>query len=530
MKARRLISLLAMLLVAIMLLSACAPIPGKIDNTTNGQDEEVTTTNPKSEGEKILRLSRSWEDSSWDPATFTGNDQLALAPFIFETLCLLNSDGSSSALLAESWEKSGDGLSYIFHLRHGVQWHNGYGEMTSEDIKFTFERNADETSGSIQMENLKTDNIVSIETPDAYTVVFKLAAPDVDFVTRCSMYPSYIYSKAAFDDMGAERFALEPIGTGAYQYDKGTSGSQTEAVKFDSYWGGAPTFDRITNSMITDTNTNYSAFDNGELDAIYVYYMDKVNEYKEKGCNITYIPSHQLLYLGLNMQIAPFNNELVREAFFAAINPQYYIEEIFYDGETIPTGCIPPTCKYALTDYFKPTYNTEKSKALLAEAGYPNGVDMTLWTVNDEISTAPALISQNQLSEAGFNVELQLVDFSVFIDKVRNGEAPCWLLYNSTSVIADDTITRYTSDRYPGSNWCGVTDSTYDDLVSKGFNASTETDKDNYYKEAQKRFIDMNVIYPVSTYGYYLVSQPYINGMSLNGANTIDIMKVTTSK
>jgi peptide/nickel transport system substrate-binding protein len=140
-----------------------------------------------------------------------------------------------------------------------------------------------------------------------------------------------------------------------------------------------------------------------------------------------------------------------------------------------------------------------------------------MWTVNDETSTAPALIAQSQLKEAGFNVELQMVDFGVFLDQVRGGTADMWLLYNNTPFLADETINRYTSAFYPGSNWIGTTDPAYDALVAKGLNASTEEEKTAAFDEAQRYFLDLKALYPVCTFGYYFITQPNVTGTELWG-------------
>jgi peptide/nickel transport system substrate-binding protein len=472
--------------------------------------------------EKVFRMSRSWEEaSSWDPAALTGNDTAALQPQIYETLLHLDSDGGSSPMLAESWEASADGLSYTFHLREGVQFHKGYGEMTSEDVKFSFERHRDPEVASIHVETLNLANLAAIETPDPLTAVFRLDSPDVDFITRVSMYEATIVSKAAFDAVGLDGFASEPIGTGPFQYDSGVIGGRTEAVKFPEFWGGEPKIDRVVNTIITDTNTNYAAFDNGELDMIYVYYMDKVNEYAGKGYQDFYLPTNQLLYIGVNVQSEPWSDAHVREAFFKAIDPQYYIDQIFYGKETYPGGVIPPKCKYALKDYLKADYDPEGAKRILAEAGFPDGVKTTLWTVNDDISPPPALIAQQQLLAVGIDVELQMVDFGVFIDRVRAGTADMWLLYNSTPPIADETIARYTSAKYPGSNWSGIMDAGYDELVEKGLAAKSEAEKTKHFEDAQKVLMDLNAIYPVTTYGYDFIVSPNVTGIEIWGDNCL---------
>jgi peptide/nickel transport system substrate-binding protein len=507
--------LTATLLLTLLLLAAC-------------KNDAAPTTDGQSPGaaEKVLYLGRTWEDKSWDPATFTASSQLVLAPMIFENLAVLNSDGSSSPQLAESWDVSEDGLTYTFRLRQGVMWHGDYGEFTSADVKFSFERHRDETLGSLQQETLGLLNIAALETPDKYTAIFKLKAPDVDFITRCSIYASVMTSQAAFDQLGMDGFNLTPIGTGPYAFVSGAPGSRTEAIRYEQYWGAKPKIGRVVSEIIADQNTLYTAFENGELDLIYSANMDKVNEYIASGKQALYVPSFQLLYIGVNMKLAPFDNELVRQAYFSAINPAYFVEQIFLGKETIPSGYIPEKCKYALTGYFKPSYDPQKAKDLLAQAGYPNGVKITLWAVNDELSTAPALIAENQLKDGGFTVDLQQVDFGVFIDKVRSGEAAMWLLYNSTNFLTDDTVNRYTGSMYPGSNWCGVTDSDYDAKVAAGLSATTEATKRDAFDAAQKRLIDLNVLYPASTYGDYTLTQPNIRGLALRGDIYIDINNV----
>ncbi|MCL1975783.1 MAG: ABC transporter substrate-binding protein [Firmicutes bacterium] len=520
MNRNRMLLLLVLMISLILIVSAC------------GQKKSLDTMKVQSDGSqqnqagKVLYLGRTWEDKSWDPATFTTSSQLVLAPMIFENLAVLNSDGSSSPQLAEKWDISDDHLTYTFYLRKGVQWHGDYGEFTSEDVKFSFERHSDEALGSLQQEVLGLSNIASIDAPDKYTVTFKLIKPDADFITRCSIYASDITSKAAYDKLGMSGFNLTPIGTGPFAFTSGTPGSKTEAIRFDKYWGNKPKVERIVSEIIADQNTLYTAFENGELDLIYSTNIDKVNEYISAGKEALYVPSLQLLYIGVNMQHAPFDNPVVREAYFHAINPSYFVDQIFLGKETVPSGYIPEKCKYALTGYFKPSYDPDKAKSLLAEAGYKDGAKITLWAVNDELSTAPALIAENQLKSGGFIVDLQMVDFGVFIDKVRSGEAAMWLLYNSTNFLTDDTVNRYTSSMYPGSNWCGVTDSDYDAKVAAGLSATSEADKREAFNAAQKRLIDLNVLYSASTYGDYVLTQPRISGLALRGDIYIDVNNV----
>ncbi|MEG1997177.1 MAG: hypothetical protein RR051_01915, partial [Clostridiales bacterium] len=164
----------------------------------------------------------------------------------------------------------------------------------------------------------------------------------------------------------------------------------------------------------------------------------------------------------------------------------------------------------------------------LAEAGYSDGVAVTLWAPNDALSQTPAIIAQSQMAAAGFNVELQLVDFGVFIDKVRNGEAQMWLLYNTCPALADEVIVRYTSSAYPGSNWSGIVDEEYDALVAAGMAAATEAEKTEKFAAAQKRLLDLDVLYPISTHDFAYVTKPNVSNyrVDLEGLVHLDLVKM----
>ncbi|MCL2495943.1 MAG: ABC transporter substrate-binding protein [Clostridiales bacterium] len=520
MNRKKILLTIIMFLLLTLILAACKSTGNDAVKTETPSSSPGSSSTPAATPapEVVFRMSRSWENAStWDPLDHTGNATAALIPQIFEALARLDDDGSSLPWLAESWEESADGLTFTFHLRQGVQFHKGYGEMTSEDVKFSFERHLDPELASLHLDALNLANVDSIETPDPYTAVFRFKQPDVDFITRVSDHPAFIQSKAAFDALGYDGFKTTPIGTGPFQFDKGTLGGQTEAVKFSQFWGGEPKIDRVTNIVITDTNTNYSAFEKKEIDMLYVYYMDKVNEYKAAGYRDYYLPTKQILYVGMNMQMASVNDAKVREAIFHAIDPQYFIDSLFYGLETFPGGYMPPGCKYALNTYLKPSFDTEKAKALLAEAGYNNNLKLTLWSVNDDISPPPALIVQQQLAAVGINLELQLVDFNVFIEKVRGGEAQMWLLYNGAPILCDSRIARYTSSSYPGNNWVGMLDPVYDDLVARGLASSSVEEKTELLNQAQMVFMDHNTLYPVCTYGFFFMTQPEWEGIELWG-------------
>ena len=534
MKAKRYIALFLAIVMCAAVLASCGKTGDDAAGTSNqpaaspnqsasggGADASAPAQTTDGGGgnapaqEVVYYAATTFSDPWWDPALFMGLMNADLAGMIYENLVGLEMDGSVSPQLAESWDISADGLAYTFQLRKGVQWHKGYGEFTSADVKFSLERHLDPEVGSVNIDNLAIPNIKSIDCPDDHTVVINLINRDVDLLNRLAMFYGIIVCKAHNDKNGIEGINTDPIGTGQFIFDGGTLGIRTEAVRNRDWWGVfTGNIDRVISTYINDTNTIYAAFDNGELDAIGLYDRDKVAEYANKGYPVTMNPVLQLLYIGVNMQLAPFDDIRVREAFFYAIDVDYYIENLFYGMEDPVGSYVPPTCKYALRDYFKYEYNPEKAKALLAEAGYANGCPFTMWSVNDALGQPPAILAQDQLTRAGFIVDMQNVEFGVYINQVRSGTAPMWVLYNDTSPMGDAMIIRYKSEFYPGNNWSGVVDDEYDRFVDAAMNAATEKERyDNYYA-AQKRMMDLRVVFPVATNSMGRVSQKNVSGFA----------------
>ena len=515
MKAKRYIAITLAVFMTVAILSSCK------------KDAEPAAPE---KAEVVYYMVCEYENTLWDPALTMSISDASLAPMIYENLFELKLDGSIGPQLAERWEVSPDGLKYTFHLRHGVQWHKGYGEFTSADVKFTLERQSDPALGSVHADDLQVDNIASIECPDDYTVILNLKQVDVDLLNRLAEYYGVLVCKAHYDKNGHEGINTDPIGTGSFAFDSGTLMMRTEAVRNHEWWGSfTGNIDRVVSTYITDTNTMYAAFDGGELDGITLYDIDKMLEYESKGYEIGTVPMRQLLYISLNMQLEPFDDPMVRQAFFHAIDVDYYLQYLFQGTESAVGSYLPPNSKYAVRDYFSNEYNPDKAKQLLSDAGYPNGCPITMWSANDSLGQPPAIIAQDMLERAGFVLEHNNVDFGVFIGQVRGGTAPAFVYYNTTSVIGDDTIIRFTGEYYPGNNWSGIQDDEYDRHVAAGIAASTEQEKFEHFHAAQRRLMDLQVLFPVATFSAGRVSQSNISGYVIYGDDATRLHTVTKS-
>ena len=546
MKTKKVLAALLALVMCFSIVSACKNGSGDstgspdvtVSNTNGGNSESPAPSQPSNsenpsasnsnESEVVFYTVCTFEESWWDPALYMGVNDANLSAMIYENLVELQPDGTVAPQLAESWEISQDGLTYTLNLRKNVKWHKGYGEFTSADVKFTLERQEDPAVASVNAANLNIMNILSIECPDDYTIVIKLKEIDVDLLFRLAMFYGIIVSKAHSDQDGIESLNKDPIGTGPFVFNGGTLGIKTEVIRNKEWWGNfTGNIDRVVSTFVADTNVIYAAFENREFDSIGLYDRDKMREYESKGYDVRNIPYLQLLYIGVNMHIAPFDDPKVREAFFHSIDVDYYLDNLYYGMEEAAGSYIPPSCKYALKDYFKFDYNPERAKQLLAEAGYSDGCPMVMWSANDALGQPPAILAQDQLSKAGFVIDMQNVEFGVFIEQVRNGTAPMWVLYNDSSTTGDNTIIRYTSEYYPGNNWCGVTDPEYDAYVAAAMSAKTEQEKTDNFHAAQRRLMDLQVLFPVSTNSMARASQSNVTGWKTYGDSAFRLQTVT---
>ncbi|GGA43252.1 ABC transporter substrate-binding protein [Pelagibacterium lentulum] len=320
--------------------------------------------------------------------------------------------------LAESWESSDDARTWTYHLRRGVEFHGGYGEMTAADVLFTFGRQLDPsivTNGKVLYQNIQ-----GVEAPDDYTVVFTLERPDPLFNGSCiATLPANIISRAAFEERGDE-FNHSPVGTGPYEVvDFSTDGIVLQA--FEDHFDGIAATPNLRIAFIADTTARTLAFASGEVDMIEgVRSPGWIPQMQQRSADTIFDATAPGSFnsLHLNLTQAPLDDLRVRQAIRYAINNEQ-IAAAYGELATPMVGVIASqfpgsVSKESLPENLRYEHNIERARELLAEAGYPDGVMISAFTSQREDYASIMLIVQEQLRAAGIELDLQIIDHSTF--------------------------------------------------------------------------------------------------------------------
>lgn len=400
--------------------------------------------------------------------------------------------------LATSW-KWIDDLTIEFELREGVKFHNGE-DFNADDVVYTANFVGDEANGVKTQRNVNW--IKGAEKVDDYTVriLLKEKFPAaIEFLSGpVSMYPNEYYAKVGPSGMG-----LEPVGTGPYKVTEVVPGQHFVLEKYEGYHDspkGKPSIQKIDIRTIPDINTQMAELFSGSLDLIWqvpadqaekLATMDNLTVANESTMRVGYIAMDAAGRSGET----PFSNLLVRQAVNHAIDRKTLVEQLLKGkSQVISTPCFPSQfgCVQDVTSY---DYDPEKAKALLAEAGYPDGFSTELYAYRNK-DYAEAIASY--LKAVGIDVDFKMLQYSALREKNMKGEIPfSFLTWGSYSVNdASAMVSQFFKH--------GSLDDTRDDEVLEWLTlADSSVDPDvriENYSKALKKIADQAYWAPLFSY------------------------------
>lgn len=455
--------------------------------------------------------------------------------------------------LAQSWDVSKDGKTITFKLRPAVPFHEtSYFKPTrpfnADDVVFTFERmmKADhpfhKTNGGVYeyFKSMELDTLIkSVVKVDAMTVRFELASPQAPFLANLAMDFASILSAEYGDTLikakTLEKMDVEPIGTGPFVLQKYAKDSQIRYAAHPTYWAGKQAIDKLVFAITTDANVRYQKLKRGECqvaaeppqaDLKAMRADPKLKVLEGAGLNVG--------YMAMNVEKGPFKNKLVRQAINLALNRAAYVEAI-YLGNAIPAvNPIPPSMWSYDVSAKSSSYDPERAKALLKQAGFPNGFETSLWWPPISRPYNPngkkmAELIQADLAKIGIKARLETYDWSAYLDKARKGEHEMilmgWTGDNGDPDNFMGTLLGCGAVR-GGSNvarWCHKP---FESAVTKARETNDLAKRTKFYVDAQKIFREEAPWAPIAHAKAFRALQSGVTGFYLSPLGTDSFLGV----
>lgn len=398
---------------------------------------------------------------------------------LFEGLVKPDSDGNLIPAVASEYHASDDGMVYTFTLRDGIKFHDG-NPVTVEDIKYSIDKCADTSNGEPLIAAFS--NIESVNILDEKTVEIRLKEANTEFDAELANATAAIIPASNPDP------DTNPIGTGPYKYVSRSPQENFIMEKFDDYWGEGAHIKNVTFKVCANTDSIVMDLEGGSIDMFARVTSTQAAELSDQ-FDVLEGTMNLVQALYLNNGTEPFNDIRVRQALCYAIDANE-IMDFVSDGKgtEIGSSMFPAFGKYYM-DELKDTYNQdlEKAKALLAEAGYGDGLSFTITVPSNyqqHIDTAQVLVEE--FKAIGVDAQIQLIEWDSWLSDVYAGRN-----YQSTvvGVDASSLTARALLDRFDSAapnNFINFNSPAYDEALHHAIASTDDEKKTEYYKACEK--------------------------------------------
>ncbi|MCP5453752.1 MAG: ABC transporter substrate-binding protein [Spirochaetaceae bacterium] len=433
---------------------------------------------------QVLIIGADANPAGIDPHKSTAYSSVRITNRVYETLVDMDESGRLVGKLAESWTNPDD-TTYVFTVRKGVYFHNGR-LMTAQDVKNTFDRILDPANGCTARSNFSL--VESVTALDDYHVQFKLKQALAPFISNFTSIYTAIIPKEVLD-ANSGSLANVACGTGPFKLAEWIPDNQVRLVKHDQYWmAGYPKLDGITYKIIPDEAARLAALRTGSIHYTTLSAQNVELVARNKNIVVKSYQTRDYYFLGFNFTQKPFDDVRVRQAFSLAVDRQDIIKKAL-KGEGIVAGAVSPTLEQWAIDVSKnPWYkkNVAKAKALLAEAGYPSGLDVEM-TVPSSYPDVVAVsqVLQQQLAAAGIRVTIKQMEIGQYVAAWKSKGHQVMAGKNGAGIDPDRSLYFFFHTKGSANVW-GYSNPEFDSLVEQAKVTIDQSKRAALYAKAQE--------------------------------------------
>ena len=511
---QRMLSLVLIIAALIGIVAACQKQSAQTTKTEGGQ--AVTTA---SGGKDSIVIATMGETPTLSPYSHNATAGSYMNLLTYSTLFATDMDLNPQPELVESYENESE-TRWMFHLKQGVKFHDG-SEMTAQDVKASLEY-AKTFAEVSQFNNM----IASVEVVDDYTVAIETNGPSAVLLTNLCSHGNAIVPKKLIDE--GHDFGEDPVGTGPYKLVEWKRGDSLTFEAFDDYFLGAPKIKNMTWKIIPEGSSRTIALEAGEVDFIVeVEAMDADRIQENENLELLSVDSTTLNWMVLNNEKPGLSNENVRRAINAAINKENVITVALNGLGKVAEG----EGASMLTGYSAEntdSYDVEKAKELLAEAGYENGFDLEITVPSNyqpHIDTAAVIVEQ--FKAVGINATIKQVDWNTWLTDVygnRDFEATvCGFdasVFNASAMLA-----RWVSDN--DKNMINYSNEEYDETFAAAQSTTDEAEQTALYKRCLEILSETAANVYLQDLADFVAINPNLEGFEFYPLYVIDMSKLS---
>ncbi|PYN33631.1 MAG: ABC transporter substrate-binding protein [Candidatus Rokuibacteriota bacterium] len=482
----------------------------------------------------VYRRPLGHDPKTLDPARVSDVYSLSISQQIFDGLVQYDNALTIVPALAEFWRASRDGLVWTFTLRRGAKFHHGR-EVTAEDVVYSFARILDpktrsgaaelflNVKGAREFRDGRAKSVSGLVALDRRTVQVTLDESVAPFVAIAAVGHAKIVPRDLVET--GETFGAQPVGTGPFKFVRWERGKEIVLEANEEYFDGAPRLSRLVFRIFPGEQRDamQDEFQKGNLeDAPVPARVDRRELVARGGYIYVKRPMISARFYGFNTRAKPLNDRRIRQAIVQAIDREAIVESVYLGQVAFARGILPPGMlgfNPGLAGY---SYNPQRARELLAEAGYPGGrglPPLAIWSGarQADIVREHALMKK-WLAAVGITADFQYnTDWQAFSKLLDEGKLPIFLYAWYADVPDPDNFLSKLFHSKSPRNFFGYANPVVDDLLASARSAGDVQRRVEAYRKAEQLILDDAPIIPVFHRAYERLFQPYVRSVEVNG-------------
>lgn len=494
---------------------------GSIDDAVT---DEVEPDEPADEPEDApeanndeIKVAIEADIVSLDPQGHNDVESMRVSYLVFDTLFKLDEDFRAQPNLVEDWSQPTP-LEWDLKIKEGVMFHDGT-EMKAEDVAYAIERSKESPVVQHVLEQVE-----KVEVVDDYTVKVTTKEPFAPFINALVHAGVSIFPKEYAESGDDWKM---PIGSGPYKFVEWVSGDKVVLERNDDYFNPAEEgkADKIVFKVIPEGTSRTIALETGEVDIVSILEaMDAPKVEANDNLKLYTKPSTSFSYLGMNTEKAPFDNVLVRQAMNYAIDKESILEIALEGAGVVATSMTADSLLgHVPSDY---TYDPEKARELLKEAGHEDGFDMELWASGDRRERI-AQVTQANLMDVGINAKIEMYEWGAFLDATNSGDQQMFVLGWSSNPDVDATLTpQFSKNSIGAQNRARYVNDDIERLLAEGRAELDQNKREKVYNEIYEILNEDAPWIPLYVENNITAAHKDLKGVVLNAQGLIDVYKL----